>query len=435
MERVFGAANCYLLTLFTEGTKPATVTAVPHLLANGSVRPQSESDQDLGDPLFYATQTADPWLSHLLPHGYRIPVVRPDSPVPTQSDLLENTASTTDPLSAKNGVHLISTDGLGHLDQLNVDLKQCSFLSPRLYQPHGVGLSQSDLDRIRMFVYDFVVRCLIPWVEQTMRGLNEQIAHRMRLSRSFFSATKKFFSSAVGGGGSNSNTGTGSSTQLFTAAMMPPVTPESVTSSSSTPNLIGMIGSGGNMPAVSSETVMARNSTLMSEPESREDVARMLQQPPTGTTGPTVVYSPDAPEMQMRRLADLAFLFQQYEVAHQTYNVLKRDFQNDTAWIYYAGVQEMSALSIFLQGTTSQRQYPHHYVDSAVTIYLQTCQPKSVTLLVNQYRIQSKRRRDDDLTSALLIEQTAHYVLQQRTPVAAEVCLSNGPGCTSIQPR
>ncbi|KAF8560797.1 hypothetical protein P879_08712 [Paragonimus westermani] len=433
MERVFGAANCYLLTLFSEGTKPATLTAVPSSLANGSVRPQSESNQGLSDPVFHSTQTADPWLSHLLPHGYRIPVVRPDSPIPTQPDLLETTASTVDPLSARNGVHLINADGLGHLDQLNVDLKQCSFLSPRLHQPHGVGLSQSDLDRIRLFVYDFVVRCLIPWVEQTMRGLNEQIAYRMRLSRSFFSATKKFFSSAVGGGGSNSHTGTGSSAQLFTTAIMSPATTESVLSSSSTPNLIGMIGSGGNMPAVSSETVMARNSTLMNESESREDVARILQQSPTGSVGPTVVYSPDAPEMQMRRLADLAFLFQQYEVAYQTYNVLKRDFQNDTAWIYYAGVQEMSALSIFLQGTTSQRQYPHHYVDSAVTIYLQTCHAPELALratLLNAEALASRglyaesamcllrlTSEDDDLTSALLIEQTAHYVLQQRRPL------------------
>ena len=51
----------------------------------------------------------------------------------------------------------------------------------------------------------------------------------------------------------------------------------------------------------------------------------------------TVVYSHEAPELQMRRYADLAFLFQQYEVAHQTYQHLKKDFQNDAAWNFYAG--------------------------------------------------------------------------------------------------
>lgn len=39
----------------------------------------------------------------------------------------------------------------------------------------------------------------------------------------------------------------------------------------------------------------------------------------------------------MRRLADLAFLFQLYEFAYQTYHTAKRDFNNDHAWLHYAG--------------------------------------------------------------------------------------------------
>ncbi len=41
--------------------------------------------------------------------------------------------------------------------------------------------------------------------------------------------------------------------------------------------------------------------------------------------------------MQMRRLADLAFMLQLYEIAYQTYHTAKRDFNNDHAWLYYAG--------------------------------------------------------------------------------------------------
>ena len=48
-------------------------------------------------------------------------------------------------------------------------------------------------------------------------------------------------------------------------------------------------------------------------------------------------YTSEAPEMQMRRMADLAFMFQLYEVAYQTYHTAKRDFNNDHAWLYYAG--------------------------------------------------------------------------------------------------
>ena len=48
-------------------------------------------------------------------------------------------------------------------------------------------------------------------------------------------------------------------------------------------------------------------------------------------------YTSEAPEMQMRRMADLAFMFQLYEIAYQTYHTAKRDFNNDHAWLYYAG--------------------------------------------------------------------------------------------------
>lgn len=39
----------------------------------------------------------------------------------------------------------------------------------------------------------------------------------------------------------------------------------------------------------------------------------------------------------MRRLADLAFLFQMYDFAYRTYHTAKRDFNNDHAWLHYAG--------------------------------------------------------------------------------------------------
>ena len=41
--------------------------------------------------------------------------------------------------------------------------------------------------------------------------------------------------------------------------------------------------------------------------------------------------------MQVRRLADLAFMFQMYDLANQTYHTAKRDFSTDHAWLYYAG--------------------------------------------------------------------------------------------------
>lgn len=39
----------------------------------------------------------------------------------------------------------------------------------------------------------------------------------------------------------------------------------------------------------------------------------------------------------MRRLGDIAFLFQMYDFAYNTYHAAKRDFNNDHAWLHYAG--------------------------------------------------------------------------------------------------
>ena len=40
---------------------------------------------------------------------------------------------------------------------------------------HGVCLTLSDHDRLRIFIHEFIVRGLISWAERTMRTLNEQV--------------------------------------------------------------------------------------------------------------------------------------------------------------------------------------------------------------------------------------------------------------------
>jgi len=49
-------------------------------------------------------------------------------------------------------------------------------------------------------------------------------------------------------------------------------------------------------------------------------------------------YTAEAPEMQMRRLADLAFMFRLYELSYQIYYAAKKDFNNEHAWLHFAGV-------------------------------------------------------------------------------------------------
>ncbi|XP_074645318.1 trafficking protein particle complex subunit 8-like [Tubulanus polymorphus] len=221
---------------------------------------------------------------------------------------------------------------------------------------HGMCLTISDHDRLRIFIHEFIVRGLIPWAERSIRVLNEQLISRKGIHRSFFSATKKWFGS------------------------------------SKTP------------PG---------------------------QQSPMQNT--TVVYTQEAPELQMRRFADLAFMFQQYELAYQTYHSVKRDFQNDHAWLHFAGVMEMACLSIFMQGSISQRQYPNHYMDSSISTYLNTCKSPQFatrTTLMSTEALKSRglyseaamqfikmTSEDADLRSALLLEQAAHCFINMKVPM------------------
>ncbi|PWW76505.1 hypothetical protein C7212DRAFT_192007 [Tuber magnatum] len=62
-------------------------------------------------------------------------------------------------------------------------------------------------------------------------------------------------------------------------------------------------------------------------------------------------YPPSSPEAQMRKLADYAFMVRDWRLAHSIYELLRTDFNNDKAWKYHAGAQEMAAISLILTGT------------------------------------------------------------------------------------
>lgn len=64
-------------------------------------------------------------------------------------------------------------------------------------------------------------------------------------------------------------------------------------------------------------------------------------------------YTKDAPELQLRRLADLAFLFQMYDFSYNTYHTAKKDFNNDQAWLHFAGA--LVCLLVFVLLVVSNR--------------------------------------------------------------------------------
>ncbi|XP_077982517.1 trafficking protein particle complex subunit 8-like [Glandiceps talaboti] len=220
---------------------------------------------------------------------------------------------------------------------------------------HGVCLTPSDRDRLRIFIHEFTVRGLLGYVERQIRILSEQLASRKGIPRSFFSATKKWF--------------------------------------------------GGNKPGSQSSHVVSAAG---------------------------IKYSPESPELQMRRLADLAFLVQNYELAYQSYHSAKRDYNNDNAWMYYAGALEMAAMSLFMHGNP-QRPFPTHYMENAISTYLTTCKNPQFATRATLLSTEALKARnmyadaamqfirmtseDSDLRSAILLEQAAHCFINMKVPM------------------
>uniref|UniRef100_A0A4X1VKN5 Trafficking protein particle complex subunit 8 n=1 Tax=Sus scrofa TaxID=9823 RepID=A0A4X1VKN5_PIG len=228
---------------------------------------------------------------------------------------------------------------------------------------HGACLTLTDHDRIRQFIQEFTFRGLLPHIEKTIRQLNDQLISRKGLSRSLFSATKKWFS-------------------------------------------------GSKVPEKSINELK-------------------------NTSG--LLYPPEAPELQIRKMADLCFLVQHYDLAYSCYHTAKKDFLNDQAMLYAAGALEMAAVSAFLQ-PGAPRPYPAHYMDTAIQTYRDICKnmmlaERCVLLSAEILKSQSKyseaaallirltseqntwKGMDSDLRSALLLEQAAHCFINMKSPM------------------
>ncbi|XP_039189441.1 trafficking protein particle complex subunit 8 isoform X4 [Crotalus tigris] len=241
-------------------------------------------------------------------------------------------------------------------DYIKPNLSMHESKKSNMWTPHGICLTLTDHDRIRQFIQEFTFRGLLPHIEKTIRQLNDQLISRKGLSRSLFSATKKWFT-------------------------------------------------GGKVP---------------------EKGVNELK----STSG--LLYSPEAPELQIRKMADLCFLVQHYELAYSCYHTAKKDFLNDQAMLYAAGALEMAAVSAFLQ-PGAPRPYPAHYMETAIQTYRDICKnmllaERCVLLSAEILKSQTKyseaaallirlTSEDSDLRSALLLEQAAHCFINMKNPM------------------
>ena len=72
--------------------------------------------------------------------------------------------------------------------------------SPTQVTPqHGARLSTEDLERLKMMMSEFCLKSLLPYVERQIGLLNDLISNKKGVSRSLFSATKRWFGTSKPG--------------------------------------------------------------------------------------------------------------------------------------------------------------------------------------------------------------------------------------------
>ncbi|EFA11313.1 trafficking protein particle complex subunit 8 [Tribolium castaneum] len=213
---------------------------------------------------------------------------------------------------------------------------------------HGLCLSTEDVEQVKLFLHEFTKTCLLPYIEKQIHQLSDVISNKKGVSRSLFSATKRWFNP--------------------------------------------------NKPGASSVAVN------------------------------NLIYAPDSPELQVRRLGDLYFMFGHYLLAFQAYHLAKRDYNTDQAWLYYAGALEMAALAAFMANESSRKTYD--YMEESITTYMNTCKMPQfatrATLLSSEclksrglfgeaaHQLIRMTSEESDLRSALFLEQAAYCFLHSK---------------------
>ncbi|OVF07521.1 putative trafficking protein particle complex III-specific subunit [Clavispora lusitaniae] len=62
-------------------------------------------------------------------------------------------------------------------------------------------------------------------------------------------------------------------------------------------------------------------------------------------------YYRSSPEQSIRKLADWSLMLKDFKYAYSTYDLIKKDYTNDKAWLYVAAAQEMCIISLLLAQT------------------------------------------------------------------------------------
>ncbi|KAI7886863.1 ER-golgi trafficking TRAPP I complex 85 kDa subunit-domain-containing protein [Mucor mucedo] len=235
---------------------------------------------------------------------------------------------------------------------------------------YGRCMTAEDVNNVKTMVKEFTIQSMIPFMERNIQHWNEQVASARR------GLTGRLF---------------GASRRLFGAANRSP-----------TSQAVQVIPVQGPNVPIGSNTL--------------------------------TIYPYAAPEAQMRKLADYAFMLRDYKFAHTIYDTVRRDYATEKTYKYHAGTQEMigTCLLMMNQPLTNKSDVDRNF-ELAVQQYIGRCRsPFHATRTTIVYYELLKARQmwkdvptalvrmtgeDSDLRSGLFLEQAAHCFLRASKPM------------------
>lgn len=235
---------------------------------------------------------------------------------------------------------------------------------------YGRCMTTEDVNEVKAMVREFIVKSMIPFMERNIQHWNEQVASARR------GLTGRLF---------------GASRRLFGS-----------TNRSATPQSVQTI-------AVQGANVPIGSNTL-------------------------TIYPYAAPEAQMRKLADYAFMLHDYKFAYTIYDTVRRDYATEKTYKYHAGTQEMMGTCLLMmnQPLANKLDVDRNF-ELAVQQYIGRCRsPFHATRTTIVYYELLKDRKmwkdgptalvrmtgeDSDLRSGLFLEQAAHCFLRASKPM------------------
>ncbi|XP_059050449.1 trafficking protein particle complex subunit 8 isoform X2 [Achroia grisella] len=195
LKQTFGASNSFMLSINSKSTTD------PHLSTDywaHCIKRSHDLNADTTTPL--PNMATTPLEPQAIITSSNITITDDSNNSTTQEVSHPLTTAENDIYDNANSLQTHSFSGSS--ESVSVAGKVADYTS----EVHGAALNANDIEGIKKFMQEYASKALLPYLEKQISQLSEVVANRKGVSRSLFSATKRWFGTGKGGNTTVNNT-------------------------------------------------------------------------------------------------------------------------------------------------------------------------------------------------------------------------------------